>query len=151
MGATVSIIGFYMIGQIRAGQNWMRSCLDLPMTLAIGIGLSINNTRAVIEACLGHKTPFVRTPKLAASNIDKKHTRKANYQSHLNFIPIFEVAVSVLYIYCMFFCIWNEIWTALPFMMLFAYGYGYVGLTSLFQGMMIKKNSEQPVPSQHIA
>ena len=33
------------------------------MVLALGIGLAINNARAVIEALLGHQSEFTRTPK----------------------------------------------------------------------------------------
>jgi len=35
----------------------------LVVLLLLGMGLSINNTRAVLEAALGIKTSFLRTPK----------------------------------------------------------------------------------------
>ncbi len=37
----------------------------LPMLMAVGVGLTIINTRAVLEALFGVETSFVRTPKFA--------------------------------------------------------------------------------------
>ena len=44
-------------------RTWMREILLLPPLIALGIGLSINNARAVLEAIFNHGTAFVRTPK----------------------------------------------------------------------------------------
>jgi cellulose synthase/poly-beta-1,6-N-acetylglucosamine synthase-like glycosyltransferase len=54
----------YVFAQIASGQNWKRALLAMPALVTLGIGLAVNNTRAVIEAFCGHKSEFVRTPKL---------------------------------------------------------------------------------------
>ena len=151
LGATVSIIVFYVISQIRSGRSWVKRCADLPMTLAVGIGLSVNNTKAVIEACIGYKTPFVRTPKYACSSENMKFIHPQRYKSHLNAIPFIEIGFCAIYIFCAGYCVLHSVWTALPFMVLFAWGYGYVGFASLLHGLLLKKNSNQQVASQHIA
>ena len=46
-------------------KNWKRSILLLPMLMAVGVALTIINTRAVLEALFGVETAFVRTPKFA--------------------------------------------------------------------------------------
>ena len=45
------------------GASWWQRIKYLPFVMALGIGLSVNNARAVVEALMGHETGFVRTPK----------------------------------------------------------------------------------------
>jgi len=54
----------YIFSQFAAGQNWKRALLAMPALVALGIGLAVNNSRAVLEAFLGRESEFVRTPKL---------------------------------------------------------------------------------------
>src|SRR5207247_9866978 len=59
-----SISLFYVVAQRELyPTNWKRSILMLPMLMAVGLGLTIINTRAVLEAIFGMETSFVRTPK----------------------------------------------------------------------------------------
>ena len=61
-----SISLFYVMAQRELyPKNWKRSILLLPMLMAVGVGLTIINTRAVLEALFGIETAFVRTPKYA--------------------------------------------------------------------------------------
>lgn len=43
--------------------RFARTLLLLPMLLALGIGISVVNTRAVVGAIFRRSTPFIRTPK----------------------------------------------------------------------------------------
>src|ERR1700722_3948913 len=59
-----SISAFYVIAQRELyPKNWKRSVMMLPMLMAVGVGLTIINTRAVLEALFGVETAFARTPK----------------------------------------------------------------------------------------
>ena len=61
-----SISAFYVIAQRELyPKNWKRSVLMLPMLMAVGVALTIINTRAVLEALFGVQTAFARTPKYA--------------------------------------------------------------------------------------
>src|ERR1044072_9114740 len=54
-----SISLFYVIAQRELyPRNWKRSVMMLPMLMAVGVGLTIINTRAVIEALFGVETAF---------------------------------------------------------------------------------------------
>ena len=59
-----SVVTFYTISQISAWPDGGRRLLALPATLAVGVGLAVGQTRAVVEALLGRASPFVRTPKV---------------------------------------------------------------------------------------
>ena len=61
-----SLSAFYVIAQRELHpKTWKRSILLLPMLMAVGVGLTLINTRAVLEALFGVKSGFVRTPKYA--------------------------------------------------------------------------------------
>ena len=61
--ATMSVINFYAFSQREAYPDWQSRLKYLPMVMAIGIGLAVNNTRALLEALFGEPGEFTRTPK----------------------------------------------------------------------------------------
>ena len=64
MASTFSISSFYLVSQQELfPKTWPRAFLYLPFLMALGIGLTVTNTRAVMEALLGQKSAFARTPK----------------------------------------------------------------------------------------
>src|SRR3954453_9441923 len=61
-----SISLFYVIAQRELyPKSWKRSVFMLPMLMAVGVGLTIINTRAVLEALFGVQTAFALTAKFA--------------------------------------------------------------------------------------
>src|SRR5439155_1842414 len=67
---------FYVVAQRELyPKHWKRSILMLPMLMAVGVGLTSINTRAVLEALFGVKAGFVRTPKYA---IGERHMKLEN-------------------------------------------------------------------------
>ena len=62
--ASLSVAVFYICAQRELHPHtWMKEILLLPALLALGVGLSINNARAVLEAVFNHQSEFKRTPK----------------------------------------------------------------------------------------
>jgi cellulose synthase/poly-beta-1,6-N-acetylglucosamine synthase-like glycosyltransferase len=56
-----SISAFYVVAQRELyPRHWKRSVLLLPMLMAVGVGLTVVNTRAVLEALFGISSPFAR-------------------------------------------------------------------------------------------
>lgn len=71
IGATLLLASFaptvfYAAGQRRLHTDWLVRLLRLPALTLAGMGLAIGNTKAVVEAIVGRKSPFVRTPKTGA-------------------------------------------------------------------------------------
>jgi hypothetical protein len=101
--------------------------------MALGIGLTLTNTRAVIEALLGMKSAFKRTPKYAVkSKADKAQAQK--YRRRLGIVPWLELLVGTYFVaMCVYAFSSGNYWT-IPFLMLFVLGYWYTGLMSLLQG-----------------
>ena len=51
-GATLSFLAFYVASQRELGRGWAATLRDMPGVSALGIGLSIHNARAVLEAAV---------------------------------------------------------------------------------------------------
>src|SRR5256885_9631789 len=64
MASTFSVSSFYLVSQKELyPKSWLKTFLYLPFLMALGIGLTVTNTKAVMEALLGIKSSFKRTPK----------------------------------------------------------------------------------------
>ncbi|MEE2757095.1 MAG: glycosyltransferase [Myxococcota bacterium] len=153
LGATLSVFSFYLISQRSNQMSWARKCLEIPIAMAIGIGLAVNNTRAVFEACIGHQSPFARTPKLALSNGEKGHRSSTNqsYKSRFDFGSLVEVGLGLIYLQTLIYCCVEEIYPALPFMGLFAFGFLYTAASSIQQSIRNRSQSRRTIQTQQSA
>ena len=61
--ATASVANFYMVCQRELHADWMTRLKYLPFLMSVGIGLAVNNTKAVFEAVFNKQSEFARTPK----------------------------------------------------------------------------------------
>src|SRR5688572_2193835 len=60
--ATASVANFYMVCQRELHRDWITRVKYMPFLMSIGIGLAVNNTRAVFEALFNQRSEFTRTP-----------------------------------------------------------------------------------------
>src|SRR5690348_6775699 len=134
MASTFSISSFYLVSQRELfPKRWPRALLYLPFLMALGIGLTITNTRAVLEALLGQKTEFARTPKYRVeSKIDRMRAKK--YRRRLGWVPWLELLIGSYFALTVYYALDNENFLTVPFLLLFVVGYWYTGLMSLLQG-----------------
>ena len=128
-----SISLFYVIAQRELyPQNWKRSVLMLPMLIAVGVGLTIINTRAVLEALFGVRTAFVRTPKFAIGekqvNLEVKKYRRSS-----GWLPYAEILVGCYFVGMIAFAFQTYNYFAAPFLLLFVLGYWWAGFGTLYQ------------------
>src|SRR6202451_1711513 len=134
MASTFSISSFYLVSQKELFPGkWLRSLLYLPFLMALGIGLTVTNTRAVLEALLGKKSEFARTPKYHVESKQDK-VRANNYRRGLGWVPWVELLIGCYFAITVYYAIDNENYITVPFLILFVVGYWYTGLMSLLQG-----------------
>jgi cellulose synthase/poly-beta-1,6-N-acetylglucosamine synthase-like glycosyltransferase len=131
--ATLSVCAFYVASQREIGATWGQRLRYLPVLMALGIGLSVNNARAVVEALIGHQSGFTRTPKLGVTGKGEGWSRK-RYRAAKTFQPLIELGLSAYLAYGVVFAVERGVIYSLPFLLLFQVGFGYVGLMSVFQG-----------------
>jgi len=128
---TLSVAVFYLCAQRELyPKEWKREILFFPFVLALGIGLSISNARAVLEAVFNHESPFARTPKYGFA-LAEKLRKKNRYASFGNAFPIVELLFAIYFSYFVVTALGNREFLSLPFLMLFQIGFAYVALTSL--------------------
>ncbi len=134
MASTFSISSFYLVSQKELfPKTWPRALLYLPFLMALGIGLTVTNTRAVLEALVGKQTAFARTPKYRVeSKKDKVGTTK--YRKRLGWIPWVELLIGGYFALAVYYAVDNENYFTVPFLALFVVGYWYTGMMSLLQG-----------------
>jgi cellulose synthase/poly-beta-1,6-N-acetylglucosamine synthase-like glycosyltransferase len=136
LASTCSISSFYLAAE-RAlyPKTWKRTFLYLPFVMAVGIGLSVRNAMAVIEAIVGVKSEFVRTPKyrVEAGAQGSGAWAKKKYHKSAGWMPFAEVALGLYFAGAVFYALQNENYATVPFLLLFVWGYLYTGLMSLAQ------------------
>jgi len=131
--ATASVANFYMVCQRELyPDTWTERLKYLPFLMSIGIGLAVNNTKAVFEALFHKQSEFVRTPKYAVEGASDEWSQK-KYRQAVSVQPMIEVALGLYFTATLFYALTNGIYGTVPFLMLFQVGFLYTGLLSLIQ------------------
>jgi cellulose synthase/poly-beta-1,6-N-acetylglucosamine synthase-like glycosyltransferase len=130
--ATASVANFYMVCQRELHKDWITRAKYLPFLMSIGIGLAVNNTRAVFEAMFNKESEFARTPKYRIeANADEWIGKK--YRQSFIVQPMIELALGLYFTATVFYALGNGIYGTLPFLVLFQIGFLYTGLLSIIQ------------------
>jgi cellulose synthase/poly-beta-1,6-N-acetylglucosamine synthase-like glycosyltransferase len=132
IAATASVANFYIVSQRELYADWRQRMKYLPFLMSIGIGLCVNNTRAVLEAIFRNESEFARTPKYGIERDSDDWVGKKYHQS-VGVQPIIEVALGLYFTATVFYALVNQIYGTLPFLMLFQVGFLYTGLLSILQ------------------
>ncbi|PYR92957.1 MAG: glycosyl transferase family 2 [Acidobacteria bacterium] len=130
--ATLSVCNFYIVSQRELYPDWRSRLKYLPFLMSIGIGLCVNNTRAVLEAMFGKQSEFTRTPKYGIEREGDEWVGKKYHQS-VGLQPIIELGLGLYFTGTVFYALINQIYGTLPFLMLFQIGFLYTGLLSILQ------------------
>jgi cellulose synthase/poly-beta-1,6-N-acetylglucosamine synthase-like glycosyltransferase len=134
LASTFSISSFYLVSQRELFPGkWFRALLYLPFLMALGIGLTVTNTRAVLEALVGKQSDFARTPKYHVES-KKDKVRDKKYRRRLGWVPWAELLIGCYFAMTVYYAVDNENYITVPFLILFVVGYWYTGLMSLLQG-----------------
>jgi cellulose synthase/poly-beta-1,6-N-acetylglucosamine synthase-like glycosyltransferase len=152
--ATCSASTFFIFGQreLFGRKAGLKALPYLPFLMAIGVGVSINNAKAVIEAILGafrqsKPSEFVRTPKYGVTGRDRTNFTPVRVLTLKRLaLPIIEIAFGI-YMSCfvVFSLVWQYAVSSVPFLFIFAAGYLYVGFGSLYVLWMMHQESNAEV------
>ena len=135
MASTMSISSFYLASQRELfPRTWYKTFLYLPFLMSLGIGLTITNTKAVLEALFGIKSAFARTPKYRVLKKGERSQAK-KYRKRLGIVPWIEILIGCYFTATVWYAVSTENYFTVPFLLLFVIGYWYTGLLSLFQGL----------------
>jgi len=130
--ATFSFCNFYTVCQREIHKDWRSRIKYVPFLMSVGIGLSINNTRAVFEALFHKDSEFARTPKYRIeADADEWVSKK--YRQSVAIQPLVELLLGLYFTWTVFYALANQIYGTLPFLVLFQVGFLYTGLLSIVQ------------------
>lgn len=119
---------FYRSALARRGHRFLRALPALLFALAVDIGMSVVKARGVIEAMLGHRSAFVRTPKHALVGRSAFPEAAAYLRGGLAAGGV-ELVIALWLLWGIVAVSDDETtsWLSLPFLMLFFVGFGFVG------------------------
>ncbi len=128
-----SISAFYVIAHRELfPKEWKRAFAFLPALIAAGIALTLINARAVLEALVGYKTEFARTPKYAVGE-QKTKLAAPKYRRRSGWLPYAEIAVGTYFVAMIAFAIDTYNFFAIPFLILFVAGYYWAAFATLYE------------------
>ena len=136
LGTFSSLATFYLLSQKELfPRHWRKKLLLVPVIVAVGIGLTITNTKAVLEALLGIESPFQRTAKYSS---DRRRARLARlkYRPACGWLPAANLAIGCYFVGCLVYCALLGNWPTMPFLALFVAGY------FLTAGWMLQQSSD---------
>jgi cellulose synthase/poly-beta-1,6-N-acetylglucosamine synthase-like glycosyltransferase len=129
--ASISTFLFYTFAQKTIHLDWRKRLLFFPLFLAGSMGFAVNNTKAVIEALIGKKSGFVRTPKAGIIGKSMNTVNQIKQKRKIHATAIFEILLALYFVIGMGISVYYLEIAALPFQFMFFLGFGSVGYLSL--------------------
>lgn len=135
---------FYLYSQKDVYEDWRSRILLFPVFMAGSMGFAINNTKAVFEGLINKKSEFVRTPKYGIEGLKDTWQDKKYVQKKVKLSVIFELLVALYSFACVIVSLVTLQISAIPFQLMFAFGFGLVAYLSIKHVVdSNKKASEQ--------
>ncbi len=129
---SVSVALFYLMSQkALRPTRWKREIFYLPLLLALGIGMSVNNAKAVIEALMNHETGFVRTPKYGIESKKKASLKSSKYKALKSMVPFVELAFGLFFFAVVLANILDYNWMTALLLLPFPVGFFYTAFPSI--------------------
>ncbi|MDH3674506.1 MAG: glycosyltransferase, partial [Anaerolineae bacterium] len=109
----------------------------LGLLIGLGTGLSVNNTKAVLEALFGLNSEFKRTPKFAV--VDRSNTwQRSSYTLPRDPSVWIELGLGL---YAWALLLWSMsagVWWLIPWLILYGAGYSYMSALTFIQARQTK-------------
>ncbi|HEV8484858.1 MAG TPA: glycosyltransferase, partial [Blastocatellia bacterium] len=140
--STLSVVAFYVAAQWHLyPKTWRSSLKYMPFVMSMGIALTLSNARAVIEALLGVKTAFVRTPKYRIEETGDTTWVKKSYVPRRISLPVMELLFTLYFVFTIWYAIRSHIFGTIPFLVLYLTGYAYAAAMSIAQAWVNGRRS----------
>jgi len=130
--STASVLLFYVEGQRRAGRG-RPPLRELLAVLPVGVGMSIRNASAVLEGLFQNGGHFRRTPKEGnGARVMRERAPR---------IPWGEMLLALFFCGVIIAFGGTRQWLSVPFLTIFASGYGYVAAMALMERINYVKSA----------
>ena len=116
--------------EVKNNKGWIKRLKYIPALMSLGIGLGLNQAKAVLEGFFTDDIEFKRTPKLGVDEHGKAISKRA-YKVPKSLITFLDLAFAVYYFVAMLVAIYIQKWASVPFLWLFFSGFAYISFMSL--------------------
>ncbi len=124
----------YMVAMGGQSNSIIERIKNLAMLVLLGMGLSLNNTRAVTEALIGKQSAFKRTPKF---NLDGRIVGRkySDYLLPRDGSSWLEILLAIYAFSLLVYALFNGVWGLLVWLVLYSGGYTYVAGLNILQSL----------------
>jgi cellulose synthase/poly-beta-1,6-N-acetylglucosamine synthase-like glycosyltransferase len=133
---TLAAVGpplLYLIAAAQDGPNFWERLRLIPLLILLGIGLSINNSQAVLAGLFSNRRgEFSRTPKFNIQHPGQRWETSDYTLKHESKVWL-ELASGLLAAFAMMLSIQHSSWGVLPWLIIYAGGFEYVAAVTLMQ------------------
>ncbi|MGW8221259.1 MAG: glycosyltransferase [Syntrophobacteria bacterium] len=138
--ATFGPSNMYIFSQRILYPDWKRNIKYLPFLMCLGTGISVNNTKAILQALFGYKTGFVRTPKYGIERKEDTWYGKL-YSIPFSAISIIELVLGLYSLAGLLLFILLSKYFISPFLLIYTAGFFYVfSLSVLHANAHVRKS-----------
>ncbi len=124
--------------EVYNNKNWTSRLKYIPGLMSLGIGLGLNQAKAVLEGFFTSDVEFVRTPKLGVDAHGKTASNRA-YKVPKSLVTFLEAAFAIYYFGALLFAIWIQKWASVPFLWLFFSGFAWISSLSLLDSQLFRR------------
>jgi len=127
--STVAPSSLYLFAQKVIYDKFWKKIVFLPWMMCVGVGLAVNNSRAVFEALIKKETPFVRTPKTG----DSPSPSKMKYFNKSNPLIWLEILFGIYSLVGFIITLYSGRFLLGYFMLIYTIGFLFIGVSSLIE------------------
>ena len=144
------MVVFYLVSQkaLRPG-SWWKEIPYLPLLLALGIGMSISNAKAVIEALCNHQSGFVRTPKYGIGKTHRPDWENSSYKAMKTLTPFVEFIFGLFFLFVVVDAAMRGNAASAVLLLPFPIGFFYTSLASIARLLPSASATSGPKISSH--
>jgi cellulose synthase/poly-beta-1,6-N-acetylglucosamine synthase-like glycosyltransferase len=137
---SVTFFLFFEISQRETETNIIQRVMNSFLLMSVWMGLSISNSKAIIEGIFNIKSDFKRTPKFRIEQKGDSWTGK-KYVETINPVILIEAALVIYLAYTFWYVMKCKDYFIAPFVAAFIYGFGYTAFLSfrtIFRQLRLK-------------
>jgi cellulose synthase/poly-beta-1,6-N-acetylglucosamine synthase-like glycosyltransferase len=139
--ATFGPSSMYLFSQRILYQDWKKSIKFLPFLICLGTGISVNNTKAILEALFGRQSAFIRTPKYGIKKKEDTWYGKL-YSIPFSSLSLIEFVLGFYSLTGLLLFLFFSKYFISPFLFIYTAGFFYVFSLSVMHSVRHAKQNE---------
>jgi cellulose synthase/poly-beta-1,6-N-acetylglucosamine synthase-like glycosyltransferase len=117
--------------EVYNNRNWTSRLKYIPCLMSLGIGLCLNQSKAVLEGFFTDNIEFKRTPKLGMDENGNGKAHARAYKVPKSLLTFLEAGFAIYYFAALLGAVYLRKWASVPFLYLFFSGFAYMSVMSL--------------------